>query len=86
MSAVSLACDIKLNDLVAAALQQSPYFARRPLCCQAERGRVVLRGTVTSFYHKQMAQEILRRVDGVDRIENHLEVDWSPAAAQAPNE
>jgi osmotically-inducible protein OsmY len=67
----------ELSGLVDAALRQSPYFARRPLRCETEQGRVVLRGTVGSFYHKQMAQEILRRVDGVDRIENHLEVDWA---------
>jgi osmotically-inducible protein OsmY len=66
----------ELNGLVDAALRQSPYFARRGVRFETEQGRVVLRGTVGSYYHKQMAQEILRRVDGVDRIENHLEVDW----------
>ncbi len=77
MPSLSLASDPDLNSLVDAALRQSPYFARRPLRCEAQQGRVVLRGTVGSYYHKQMAQEILRRVDGVDRIENQLEVDWA---------
>lgn len=35
---------------------------------------VVLTGTVTSFYQKQMATEIARRVSGVGRIVNRLEV------------
>ncbi len=69
--------DPALNSLVDAALRRSPYFAHRAVQFEADRGRVVLRGTVGSYYHKQMAQEILRRVDGVDRIENQLEVDWS---------
>jgi osmotically-inducible protein OsmY len=66
-----------LHKLVDEALNQSPYFARRGVRVEAqEEGEVVLRGTVRSYYHKQMAQEILRRVDGVRRIENRLEVDW----------
>jgi osmotically-inducible protein OsmY len=65
-----------LHKLVDEALNQSPYFARRGVKVEAQEGQVVLRGTVRSYYHKQMAQEILRRVDGVQRIENQLEVDW----------
>ncbi len=40
----------------------------------------MLRGTVKTYYHKQMAQEALRRVEGVDQIENQVEVAWSYAA------
>ena len=48
----------------------------------------MLRGVVNSYYQKQMAQEAIRRVEGVQSIENHLEVDWSlrgahPAARHA---
>jgi hypothetical protein len=31
---------------------------------------------VDTFYHKQVAQELLRKVDGVERIVNLLEVHW----------
>jgi osmotically-inducible protein OsmY len=37
----------------------------------------VLQGVVGTFFQKQMAQEALRRVDGVQQIENNLEVAWS---------
>jgi osmotically-inducible protein OsmY len=77
MPRLSLATDPALNNLVDAALRRSPYFAHRAVRFETAEGRVVLRGTVGSYYHKQMAQELLRRVDGVDRIENQLEVDWS---------
>jgi osmotically-inducible protein OsmY len=69
--------DTSLNEMVHTALEQSPYFANRRLRFETTEGRVVLRGQVSSYYHKQMAQEILRRLHGVSHIENHLEVDWT---------
>ena len=66
-----------LDELVSAALSDSPYLARRQLRFETEQGRVVLRGVVNSFYQKQMAQETLRRLAGVHHIENHLEVNWT---------
>jgi osmotically-inducible protein OsmY len=65
-----------LDHLVHSALQQSPYLVNRKLRFETENGRVVLRGTVNSYYQKQMAQEAVRRLDGVEQIENHLEVSW----------
>ena len=44
---------------------------------EAADGRVVLKGSVSSFFQKQMAQEAIRRVDGVERIDNLLEVNWA---------
>ncbi len=37
---------------------------------------MVLKGTVNSYFQKQMAQEAIRRVDGVELIDNQLEVNW----------
>jgi len=45
------------------------------LSCEANGGRVILRGRVHSFFQKQMAQETVRRIDGIVSIENRLEVD-----------
>ena len=44
---------------------------------KTKQGRVVIQGTVGSFFEKQMAQEALRGIEGVKSIENHLEVNWS---------
>lgn len=44
--------------------------------CQEESGIVVLHGRVKSFFQKQMAQEALKRLDGVERVINELEVEW----------
>jgi osmotically-inducible protein OsmY len=69
--------DTPLNDLVHTALQRSPYLAGRNLRFEAEQGRVTLRGVVKTYYQKQIAQEVLRRVDGVQEISNELEVTWT---------
>ena len=68
-----------LNDLdavVGNVLKKSPYLSGRSLRFEASDGRVVLRGTVGSYYQKQMAQEALRSVEGIGTIENQLEVEW----------
>ena len=66
-----------LQRRVEIALARSPYVARKKLRFESEQGRVTLHGTVDSFFQKQMAQETVRRLDGVDSIENQLEVCWS---------
>ena len=65
-----------LSDRVTEALSASPHIHNRQLGHQADQGVVVLTGTVNSYFQKQMAQEAIRRVDGVDHIDNRLEVEW----------
>ncbi len=65
-----------LDDRVNCALEQNPYIAPKTLRFETSEGRVTLRGTVGSFFQKQMAQEALRRVAGVQEIANDLEVCW----------
>jgi BON domain-containing protein len=65
-----------LHSLISTAIEKNPHLKQRKLRFEAQEGRVVLRGVVSSYYQKQMAQEALRRLEGVERIENHLEVNW----------
>lgn len=65
-----------LADRVHEALIDNPNVQTRDLRFEAAEGRVTLRGTVGTFYQKQLAQEALRRVDGVQKIDNELEVSW----------
>jgi osmotically-inducible protein OsmY len=65
-----------LESRLQEALACNPYFPRPNIRVEAAAGRVTLKGTVSSYFHKQMAQETLRRVDGVEMIENLLEVSW----------
>jgi osmotically-inducible protein OsmY len=66
--------EIDFAERVEVAVHNSPYLVGRKLRIETEAGRVVLHGTVRSYFQKQMAQEALRRVDGVQRIENRLVV------------
>ena len=66
--------EIPFDDQVHSALNRNPYLAGRKLRFEAEEGRITLRGVVRSYFQKQMAQEALRRIDGVDQIHNELEV------------
>ncbi len=66
---------ICLEDRVQDAIDHNPYLAKKNLRCEAKEGHVVLRGTVRSYFHKQMAQESVRKVDGITSIENCLEVE-----------
>ncbi len=65
-----------LVDQVHGALSRSPYLAPTELRIEAQEGVIRLEGAVKSFFHKQMAQETIRRVDGVERIVNCLQVVW----------
>lgn len=65
-----------LDSLISSTMQTNPYLKSRNLRFETAEGRVVLRGVVSSYYHKQMAQEALRRLQGVNHVENHLEVNW----------
>jgi osmotically-inducible protein OsmY len=74
-----------LSDRVLCALERSPHIPRRKLRIEASQGRVVLRGTVGSYFQKQMAQEALRQIEGVDAIENQLQVNWDSAQSTNAN-
>jgi osmotically-inducible protein OsmY len=65
-----------LSERVDQALQTNPYVSGRALRFETEGSRVVLSGSVQSYFQKQMAQEVLRRIEGVEQIDNCLEVMW----------
>ncbi|MFW6170110.1 MAG: BON domain-containing protein [Planctomycetota bacterium] len=58
------------------ALAHSCHFTRhwREIAIDYEDGVVTLRGTVPSFYLKQVLQSIVKKVPGVDRIDNRVDV------------
>lgn len=65
------------SDLATAArdrLRQSPYRAMRSVICEYHHGTLFLRGRLTSYYLKQMAQETVGRLAGIVRVVNRIEV------------
>ena len=65
-----------IEDQVHQAIEENPYCNSEQLQYEMHEGHVVLRGTVSSFFHKQMAQEALRRIAGVQHIDNRLAVSY----------
>ena len=65
-----------LADRVDQAIQTNPYVSGRTLRFETDGGRVVLQGSVRTYFQKQMAQEVVRRVEGVEEVDNCLEVLW----------
>lgn len=65
---------IPLGDRVLTALERNPYLSGRNLFFETADGRVVLKGVVRSYFQKQMAQEAIRRLDGVNEVHNELQV------------
>ncbi|MDG2381193.1 MAG: BON domain-containing protein [Pirellulaceae bacterium] len=66
---------VGLEDKVEKALQLNPYLTRNGLRCETNQGRVILRGEVNSYFQKQMATETLRKLRGIEEIDNQLEVN-----------
>jgi osmotically-inducible protein OsmY len=67
-----------LFERIHEALSSNPHVpSRRQVQVETADGRVVLKGSVGSFFEKQMAQEAIRRIDGVQMIDNLLEVNWA---------
>jgi osmotically-inducible protein OsmY len=56
-------------------LRDSPYKVFAGVSCECDHGVLCLRGQLSSFYHKQVAQEAVARVKGVTQVVNEIEVD-----------
>ena len=65
-----------VEQIARARLCHSGYAELRNVtCAYEEHNRVLtLRGRVSPYYVKQRAQETVRMVDGVERVDNLVEV------------
>jgi osmotically-inducible protein OsmY len=63
-----------LEKEVNQAIELSPYLGRNALRCETAHGRVTIRGEVNSFFQKQMATEAIRKLRGIEEIDNQLTV------------
>lgn len=55
-------------------LRRSPYMPVRALSCEFNRGVLRLRGSLSSFYQKQLAQEAVVGLPEVEEIVNEVAV------------
>jgi osmotically-inducible protein OsmY len=66
---------VSAAELIESVLRQTPQLVARSIEWRLEEGTLVLRGRVTSFHQKQLAQTAARRLPGISRIVNELEVE-----------
>jgi hypothetical protein len=68
--------DLHYNVLESARsrLANTPFPVLRGVVCQYDRGVLILRGRLPSFYLKSVAQEAIRNLAGVRQVVNEIEV------------
>lgn len=53
-----------------------PHLSVQRIWCEFADGRLILRGQVPSYYHKQLAQAAVAGMEGVRQVVNEIEVIW----------
>lgn len=67
--------------VAAARLRGSPYMALRDVACEMRGSVLTLRGRVSSYYLKQLAQTLLQGIAEVLSVDNQLDVVAAPPGA-----
>lgn len=57
-------------------IRQESHLSMQRIWCAVERNHLFLRGQVPSYYHKQLAQEVVAGLEGVGQVVNEIEVIW----------
>lgn len=63
-----------VEDRLRGRLRASPYVGLHNVECDYHEGTVTLRGQVASYFLKQVAQELVRSVRGIEEIANQISV------------
>ncbi len=63
-----------VEDLAERCLRKNPYLALKNVSCDYRDGVLVLRGCLASYYLKQIAQEADASLEGIERIDNQIQV------------
>lgn len=66
--------DCRVHRAAEEALRTSPYRSVRRVRCHLTDGIAKLEGKVPSFHVKQAAQETVRKVNGVQGVDNRIAV------------
>src|SRR5947209_1876441 len=64
-------------------LRGNSYLALKNICCKYQDGILTLRGCVSSYYLKQVAQTAVAQIEGVHRVVNEIVVTPSPSACRS---
>jgi hypothetical protein len=69
-------CPATVERTAQQRLAKTGYRSLGSVRCQFREGTLTLQGSVPSYYHKQIAQEAIRKVGNVNAIVNDIDV-WS---------
>jgi hypothetical protein len=67
-------CQAPVAAVMRQRLERSMYVELRGAECRFDSGVLTLTGEVPSFYLKQVAFALTENIDGVERVENQIEV------------
>lgn len=67
----------ELKRRAQSALARNPVFSLRDLTVESHDDAIMISGSVTSFYHKQLAQEAVLAVVGAMEVVNSVHVEES---------
>jgi hypothetical protein len=65
----------RIEEAATESLENSPYDAVRTVLCEWDHGVLFLRGKLSSFFLKQVAQETVTVIKGETPLVNEIEVD-----------
>lgn len=57
-----------------ARFRANSHTALRGISCNVDQGRLLLEERLETFYQKQLAQEIVAKIEGVEQVVNQIEV------------
>ena len=61
-------------EMAETGLRKSPYLALSKVSCEFHDGVLTLRGCLPRYYLKQIAQEVVADVPGVEQVANQIEI------------
>jgi hypothetical protein len=75
MPVLNTACTERATvDLAERCLRSNPYLALKNVSCDWLNGVLVLKGCLPTYYLKQIAQEVVANLAGVEAIDNQIQV------------
>jgi osmotically-inducible protein OsmY len=75
-----------IADLAERLLRSNPYLALKNVSCDWLDGVLILRGCLPSFYLKQITQEVVASVEGVEHIDNQILVVTPAYPSRIPDQ
>jgi hypothetical protein len=64
----------RVAELAETRLRKNSFLTLRNIACTFTDGVLTLQGCLPSYYLKQVAQEIVSGLPGVDQVVNHIDV------------